>query len=113
MNQNKRLFEEDYIKPRGLSEASEQPIINVMERFLSSLGVPTDFNEEEIIKVWQELTGDLINKLTKRIYVYDKVLFVYVNAPALRSELMMIRTSLCEKINSHFGKTVLKSIEIK
>lgn len=113
MNQNKRLFEEDYIKPRGLSEASEQPIINVMERFLSSLGVPTDFNEEEIIKVWQELTGDLINKLTKRIYVYDKVLFVYVNAPTLRSELMMIRTSLCEKINSHFGKTVLKSIEIK
>lgn len=113
MNQNKRLFEEDYIKPRGLSEASEQPIINVMERFFSSLGVPTDFNEEEIIKVWQELTGDLINKLTKRIYVYDKVLFVYVNAPTLRSELMMIRTSLCEKINSHFGKTVLKSIEIK
>jgi hypothetical protein len=84
-----------------------------MERFLSSLGVPTDFNEKEIIKVWQELKGDLINKLTKRIYVYDKVLFVYVNAPTLRSELMMIRTSLCEKINSHFGKTVLKSIEIK
>lgn len=113
MNQNRKYFEEDYIKPRGLSEASEQPIINIMERFLSSLGVPTDFNEKEIIKVWQELTGDLINKLTKRIYVYDKVLFVYVNAPALRSELMMIRTSLCEKINSHFGKTVLKSIEIK
>lgn len=113
MNQNKRLFEEDYIKPRGLSEASEQPIINVMERFLESLGIPTDFNQEEIIKVWEELTGDLINKLTKRIYVYDKVLFVYVNAPTLRSELMMIRTSLCEKINSHFGKTVLKSIEIK
>lgn len=113
MNQNRKYFEEDYIKPRGLSEASEQPIINVMERFLSSLGVPTDFNEKEIIKVWQELTGDLINKLTKRIYVYDKVLFVYVNAPALRSELMMIRTSLCEKINSRFGKTVLKSIEIK
>lgn len=113
MNQNKRLFEEDYIKPRGLSEASEQPIINVMERFFSSLGVPTDFNEKEIIKVWQELTGDLINKLTKKIYVYDKVLFVCVNAPALRSELMMMRGNICEEINNRFGKTVLKSIEIK
>ncbi|MEE1020511.1 MAG: DUF721 domain-containing protein [Bacteroidales bacterium] len=113
MNQNKRLFEEDYIKPRGLSEASEQPIINVMERFLSSLGVPTDFNEEEIIKVWEEITGDLIKKLTKKIYVYDKVLFVYVNAPALRSELMMVRGNICEKINNHFGKKVLKHIEIK
>jgi hypothetical protein len=113
MNQNKRLFEEDYIKPRGLSEASEQPIINVMERFLSSLGVPTDFNQEEIIKVWEEITGDLIKKLTKKIYVYDKVLFVYVNAPALRSELMMVRGNICEKINNHFGKKVLKHIEIK
>lgn len=113
MNQNKRLFEEDYIKPRGLSEASEQPIINVMERFLESLGIPTDFNQEEIIKVWEEITGDLIKKLTKKIYVYDKVLFVYVNAPALRSELMMVRGNICEKINNHFGKKVLKHIEIK
>ena len=51
-----------YIKPRGVSEASEQPIIDVMERFLSSLGIPTDFNQEEIIKVWEEITGDLIKK---------------------------------------------------
>lgn len=102
-----------YIKPRGLSEASEQPIINVMERFLSSLGIPTDFNQEEIIKVWEKITGDLIKKLTKKIYVYDKVLFVYVNAPALRSELMMMRGNICEEINNHFGKKVLKHIEIK
>lgn len=113
MNRNRKYFEEDYIKPRGLSEASEQPIINVMERFLESLGVPTDFNQEEIIKVWEEITGDLIKKLTKRIYVYDKVLFVHVNAPALRSELLMVRGNICEKINNHFGKKVLKHIEIK
>ena len=102
-----------YIKPRGLSEESEQPIINVMERFLSSLGIPTDFNQEEIIKVWEEITGDLIKKLTKKIYVYDKVLFVSVSAPALRSELMMMRGNICEEINNHFGKKVLKRIEIK
>jgi hypothetical protein len=102
-----------YIKPRGLSEASEQPIINVMERFLESLGVPTDFNQEEIIKVWEDITGDFIKKLTKKIYVYDKVLFVSVNAPALRSELMMMRGNICEEINNRFGKKVLKRIEIK
>mgnify|MGYP003403198091 FL=1 len=102
-----------YIKPRGVSEASEQPIIDVMERFVSSLGIPTDFNQEEIIKVWEEITGDLIKKLTKKIYVYDKVLFVSVSAPALRSELMMMRGNICEEINNHFGKKVLKRIEIK
>ena len=102
-----------YIKPRGVSEASEQPIIDVMERFLSSLGIPTDFNQEEIIKVWEEITGHLIKNITKKIYVYDKVLFVSVSAPALRSELMMMRGNICEEINNHFGKKVLKRIEIK
>jgi hypothetical protein len=36
-----------------------------------------------------------------------------VNAPALRSELMMMRGNICEEINNRFGKKVLKRIEIK
>ena len=60
------IFEEDYVKPRGLSEASEQPIKNVMEKFFESLGIAADFNQEDIIKTWEELTGDLIKKLTSQ-----------------------------------------------
>jgi hypothetical protein len=113
MNKYRTFFEEDYIKPRGLSEASEQPIINIMESFFEKIGGASEFNESKIIEVWEDITGNLIKKLTKKIYVYDKVLFVCVNAPALRMELMMQRTLLCDKINERFGKKVLKSIEIE
>lgn len=106
-------FEEDYVKPRGVSEASEQPIMNVMERFLESLGVPTDFNQEEIIEAWEEVTGEFIKKLTKKIYVENKVLYVHVNSPALKSELMMLRTSICDKINNKLGEKTINGIYIK
>ncbi len=107
------IFEEDYVKPRGVSEASEQPIKNVMEKFFESLGIAADFNQEEIIKTWEELTGEFIKKLTKKIYVENKVLYVHVNSPALKSELMMLRTSVCDKINERMGENTLKSIYIK
>ncbi|MBO7277291.1 MAG: DUF721 domain-containing protein [Bacteroidales bacterium] len=107
------IFEEDYVKPRGVSEASEQPIKNVMEKFFESLGIAADFNQEEIIKTWEELTGEFIKKLTKKIYVEDKVLYVHVNSPALKSELMMLRTSVCDRINERMGENTLKFIYIK
>lgn len=113
MNKFGNFYEEDYVKPRGVSEASEQPIIKVMERFLESLGVVTDFNQEEIIKVWEELTGEFIKKLTKKVYVENKILYVYVNSPALKSELMMVRTSLCDKINESLGEKTINGIYIK
>ena len=107
------LFEEDYVKPRGVSEASEQPIINLMERFFESIGVASDFNQEEIIKAWEEFTGEFIKKLTKKIYVENKILYVHVNSPALKSELMMLRTSLLDKINDKLGEKTLRGIYIK
>lgn len=113
MKSYKNFREEDYIKPRGVSEASEQPIMNVMEKFFEAMGIASDFNQEEVIKVWEELTGEFIKKLTKKIYVMDKVLYVHVNSPALKSELMMIRTSLCEKINDKLGEKTIRGIYIK
>lgn len=106
-------FEEDYVKPRGISEASEQPIMNLMERFFEAMGVASDFNQEEIIKAWEEVTGEFIKKLTKKIYVENKVLYVHVNSPALKSELMMLRTSICDKINNKLGEKTINGIYIK
>ncbi len=100
-------------RPRGGAQAKELSIKNVMQSWFDSFGIAADFNAEEVIAIWEEITGDLVKKLTKKIYVEDKVLYVYVNAPALKQELMMIRTDLCERINQKLHQSRIRGICIK
>lgn len=100
-------------RKRGPAEAKEQSVKNVLQSWFDSHDIVADFNQEEVVAAWEELTGTLIKKLTKRVYVKDKVLYVYVNSPALRTELMMIRGDLCERLNQKLGGKPIRNINIK
>ena len=98
---------------RGIAEAKELPLKSVLQAWFDKHGIPADFNAEEIIAAWEDLTGDLVRKLTKKIFVDKKTLYVYVNSPALKTELMMIRSELCEKLNARLSGSRVKGIIIK
>lgn len=108
--------EQKYGKPyvsRGPSEASEASIKTVMARFFRSLNIDADFEQERVVKAWEEITGELIKKMTMKIYLKGGVLYVHVNSPALKSELMMVRTSLCDRLNERLGGKMVKAVYIK
>lgn len=113
MNYKSSDYMKDYQKKRGPSEAKELPLQSILQSWFDNHEIVADFNEQDIINVWEELTGELIKKLTQKIYVKDKVLFVEVGSPALKQELMMIRNDLKNRLNSKLGKTTVKSITIK
>ncbi|MEE0992060.1 MAG: DUF721 domain-containing protein [Bacteroidales bacterium] len=113
MNYKSSDYMKDSQKKRGPSEAKELPLQNILQSWFDNHEIAADFNEQDIINVWEELTGELIKKLTQKIYVKDKVLFVEVGSPALKQELMMIRNDLKNRLNSKLGKATVKSITIK
>lgn len=113
MNYDNNKYFERTKEKRGPSEAKELPLRTVLQSWFDNHEIAADFNERDIILVWEELTGELIKKLTRKIYVNDKVLFVEVSSPALKQELMMIRNDLKKRLNDKFGKPTLKSITIK
>ncbi len=100
-------------KKRGPTEAKEMPLKSVLQSWFDKHNIPADFNATEVIAKWEELTGGLVKKLTKRIFVENKTLYVYVNSPALKSELMMVRSELCEKLNAGLSTSRVRTIIIK
>lgn len=113
MNYKSKDYINDSQKRRGPSEAKELPLRNVMQSWFDNHEIAADFNEQDIINAWEDLTGELIKKLTQKIYVKDKVLFVEVDSPALKQELNMIRNELKNRLNNKLGKATVKSITIK
>ncbi|HOT16999.1 MAG TPA: DUF721 domain-containing protein, partial [Bacteroidales bacterium] len=61
-----------------------------------------------VLNIWEEIAGKVITARTKRIYLKDGVLHIYLTSSVLRNELMMLRDSLKSRINSRAGEEVVR-----
>jgi predicted nucleic acid-binding Zn ribbon protein len=68
--------------------------------------------EASVINIWEGLTGKVIAARTKKIYIRDGILHIYLNSPVVRNELMMLRESLRSQVNSKAGEEVVREIVI-
>lgn len=72
-----------------------------------------DFADElRVERVYRQLAGDLISRLTSSVQFSHGVLSLRLSSAALRSEMMRRRESLRQRINDHFGAEVVKKINI-
>ena len=102
-------------------EAREASVKEVFANFVEAFNIDCDPFEYEVKDVWKQLTGTLTDRLTKKIYIQGSSLYVFVVSPALKHELMLVRTDLLGKINKHFAdkykqyqdKNIINNIIIK
>ena len=63
--------------------------------------------------MWEEVTGTYISNATTDIYIHTSKLFVSINSSIIRSELMMIRGELVNRINKNLGRRFINEIIIR
>lgn len=68
------------------------------------------FAESRVISGWGMLLGKAIAGYTTNIYLRNGVLYVHLSSSVLRSELMMARERLINKLNEHAGLPVVNDI---
>ena len=69
-------------------------------------------SEVEVERVYKQLAGDLITRLTQRITFNKGTLRLKYAAAALRQEMTLRRESLRQKMNEELGGEVIKKIMI-
>ncbi|MBR1549934.1 MAG: DUF721 domain-containing protein [Bacteroidales bacterium] len=69
-------------------------------------------DELRVEKVYRQLAGDLISRLTNSVQFSNGVLSLRLASAALRSEMMRRREGLRQRINDHLGAEVVKKINI-
>ena len=57
-------------------ETKEKNIKDVLKDFFDYYHIDANLSEEDIIAAWREITGELINKLTTKIFVENNNLYV-------------------------------------
>lgn len=66
--------------------------------------------ESRVVSGWPTLMGKAINSYTTNLYMKNGVLYISLSSSVLRSELIMAKDVLIEKLNKMAGLPVVKDI---
>ena len=77
---------------------------------LRAQGLETPLLQKRLIDSWPEVAGQMVNNYTDSMFIKNQTLFVHITSPALRSDLMMMRSELVRKLNAHVGSQVIAEI---
>lgn len=91
----------------------EQSITDLTFQFLRREGLETPLNEYRLMAAWSDMVGKRTAMASRNMFIRNEKLFVEIDNPVIRQELMMRRTSLVSRLNSIVGTRVITDIIIR
>ncbi len=86
------------------------PLGDVIKEYMRVLGIDKKLKEVNLIKQWENIMGKTINNSTSKLYIYNKILFVYIASPIIRNELYMLKQGIITALNEKAGEEIITDI---
>jgi predicted nucleic acid-binding Zn ribbon protein len=67
-------------------------------------------SESRILQSWEDVTGRVIARHTQSLYIRNKILYVKLDSPALKNELLFARQKIVDMLNNAVGEKVVEDI---
>lgn len=82
----------------------------VLNRYLRSEGLETPLNEYRLVNAWNEVMKANVARYTRNVRIYNRVLYVELSSPALRTNLFMQRKELVGRLNAYVNADVISDL---
>ncbi|HCK99003.1 MAG TPA: hypothetical protein DHW42_02695 [Candidatus Marinimicrobia bacterium] len=89
------------------------PISKAIEKMLRKMNIETTVRQWEVVALWDDIVGENIAKHTRADKISFGKLYVSVDTPVWRNELMFQKNDLLKKVNSRLYKTKIKEIVLR
>lgn len=96
----------------GSKNSNTHHIGDAIRQLLKSYQLTSKFDEATIVASWERLVGKPIAKRTKKVSIRNKVLFVELDSPSMKSDLNLHKTQILELFAKEFGKDVIRELVI-
>ena len=96
-----------------MQKRNEQSIGEILREYLKITQLENVVFADRIADIWQEALGEEIAKETDRIFLQNGYLFVNLKSPSLKTELMMRRTMIAQRLNEKLGNEIIKTVVIR
>ncbi|MCK5821611.1 MAG: DUF721 domain-containing protein [Bacteroidales bacterium] len=88
-------------------------IKNVVQDFLKENQLDSKLEEQEMMRLWYEITGKMVARATKSVVINNRKMFVRIESSVIRNEISMIRDGLIQELNSRFSKPLIDEIILR
>ena len=96
-----------------MRRSNTQNINDLVNQLLKELKIDHKLKEVRLINSWNEVLGNNIARATSKIFIKNRVLFVYLNSPVVRNELMMLKSTIIKSLNDKVGEKIIDDIVFK
>ena len=86
-------------------------IDDLLSKVLHDMHLDTPLREKRLVDSWEEIAGKVVAQYTGNKYIRNQVLCVEIKNPALKANLMMMRSRLVDKLNAKAGSRVITDIK--
>ena len=86
---------------------------DVIADFMREEHLDNQLDEYRASMMWPQIVGQGINRYTASRSVAGGVMTVHITSAPLRNELMLMRTSIIQRINDALGREVIHEIIFK
>lgn len=90
----------------------EIPVNDIVLQILRQQGLETPLLQRRLIALWEDVVGPVVARYTKEKYIKNQTLVVKVSNAALRADLSMFRSQLCDKLNAAVGARIISEVRI-
>jgi predicted nucleic acid-binding Zn ribbon protein len=90
--------------------AEEQPLKEVIEKFLKAYAWDGKMKEMDIVAAWPELMGIAVANRTKEIRIQNKKLFLTIDSSVMREELLLGKQIIIDRLNDYAGQEIVTDI---
>jgi hypothetical protein len=93
-----------------MRRSNTQPLSHLMKEYIQENNIDSKFKEVEVIQYCQELLGKAMGKYLMAISLKEKVLYLRISSPVVKSELLMLREEIRTRLNDKAGEEVVVKI---
>lgn len=93
-----------------MKKTNAQPLKTIVQEYLKAMKLDTKLKEVRLIKQWEDVIGKTAARYTQNLYIKDRKLFVKVNSSIIRSELIMLKSGILQKLNENAGEKLIDDI---
>lgn len=81
-----------------------------LEELIREYGLGSRLRDASVINTWNEIAGKAISSRTKKIYLKNGELHIYLTSAVVRNELMMLKEDIRQRINAKAGADAVRQI---
>lgn len=88
-------------------------ISDALKEFVETNKLEHGLNTVNVQDAWKEMMGNGVNNYTTAIQLKNETLYVQLSSSVLREELSYGKEKIINMLNTHLGKSLIKTIVLR